>query len=250
MNVEEFVDRVQMDLSVSCMLPRILPPEEIMRIMDVSMNYMYMYYPESLADALYFIPNENFKDTAKQGQLSKQIKLPCEVKSIKNIYQANKSALFEFGIHAPNINIGLGISNQPYLSSFVSTIGELGVYKVIIDNFSSMIDKLNRSRLRFDYNTNNNNLNIISPFDNDDIVLHVNEKIMLEDLLNDNLMYRHVVATAKKRLARVYATYQIPLPGDVTINFDMLISEADEELQKVEEEIKAFNTPSFFFNIP
>jgi hypothetical protein len=35
------------------------------------------------------------------------------------------ASLFQLGLNTPNLSVNLGVTNQPYLSSYVTTIGEL-----------------------------------------------------------------------------------------------------------------------------
>lgn len=256
MKLPEFIDRVNSEISVSGMIPTaLLKKVEIQRITEEASKYMYKWNPMSSIESYLYIPFENFKNKKyaafKHFNIDKSVELPCEVRAIREVYQTNKSNMFEFGIHAPNMNVGLGISNQPYLSSFVTTIGELGVYKVMIDSFSDMIEKLNRRKIRFDYNPYSNMMTLLSPLERrGDIILNIYEKLELEELLNDELMYRLVVARAKKQLARIYGLFQAPLTGNVTVNYDMLSGEADEEITKIEEEIQALNNMGYFYTTP
>ena len=49
------------------------------------------------------------------------------------------------------------------------------------------------------------------------------------------------------QLSRILGTFAFNLPGGITVNFDLIRSEGQEELQKIEEEIKGEEGMDFFF---
>ena len=62
------------------------------------------------------------------------VNVPCEIQTVVYLYEVRGDSLFQLGINSPNLSVNLGVTNQPYLSSYVTTIGELGVYKTILDS--------------------------------------------------------------------------------------------------------------------
>jgi hypothetical protein len=49
------------------------------------------------------------------------------------------------------------------------------------------------------------------------------------------------------QLSRILGTFNFNLPGNIQINYDLIRSEGQEELTKIEEEIKADEGMDFFF---
>lgn len=243
--VEELIDVISADLTISCSLPKLLPDVEIRRIIEnMALPYFYRSYPYALIRAYYYVPKEYF--LTEQFTKYKSIQLPCEIENLLWVHEIRQSSLFNIGINAPNLSIGLGISNQPYLSSAVTTIGEIGVYKVLLDSFSDMLDQLSKFTVKNSFNKLNHTLNILTSL-NYDLVLEVYVKIEQEALFGDDLFIKYVTAIAKKQLAAIMGRFNFKLPGGIQYNYDSLSGEGKEELQQVIDEIKGISNSSFFF---
>jgi hypothetical protein len=52
---------------------------------------------------------------------------------------------------------------------------------------------------------------------------------------------------AKIQLSRILGTFSFNLPGNITINYDMISSEGREEVDRVVEEIKGDEGVDYFF---
>ncbi len=65
--------------------------------------------------------------------------------------------------------------------------------------------------------------------------------------MKDEIFYRYVVARCKMQLSRILGTFDFTLPGNVKINYDLVRSEGQDELTKIEEEIKSEEGMDFFF---
>ena len=67
------------------------------------------------------------------------------------------------------------------------------------------------------------------------------------DLFNDEVFIRYCTAQAKISLSRILGTFQYNLPGNITINYDLIRSEGQEELTAIIEEIKGDEGVDYFF---
>lgn len=245
----ELVSDIRDYLSMSGALPNILPDNEIIRVIENECKpwFFQNYYYSNIKSYLY-IPKSAFK--TEQFTQYKTITLPCNIQNVVWVYQVNDTSLFSLGVNAPNLSVNLGVSNQPYLSSITTTIGELGVYKVIIDGFSDMLSQLTKHTLKYDFNMGSKQLNILTSMglaSNVDtltsLVLEVYEHIADEDLFDLDHFRRFVRATAGIQLGRLLLRFQYTLPGGVQINSTAVLQEAKEDLEKVKEEIKT-KTPT------
>jgi len=243
--INELIDVVQGDLTISCSLPKLLPDVEIERIVtNEAMNYFYRAYPYSVQKMYLYIPRSFFNtDTWTKY---KYVELPCEVQNVVWIYEVRNASLFNIGINAPNLSVGLGVTNQPYLSSYTTTIGELGIYKVILDSFSDMLNQLTKYTVKHQFNKLNHQLNILTSLEYD-LVLEVYANIEQEALFTDDLFIKWVVGRAKQQQAAIMGRFNFKLPGGIQYNYADLASEGKEQVQKVEDEIKAISNSSFFF---
>lgn len=242
--IEELIDVVQGDLSISCSLPKLLPDVEIERIItNEALGYFNRSYPYALHKIYLYLPKEHFY--TEKYTMYKYIELPCEVQNVVWLYEVRNASLFNIGINAPNLSVGLGVTNQPYLSSYVTTVGELGIYKVVLDSFSDMLNQLSKYTLKNHFNKLDHRLHILTKVEYD-VVLEVYVSIEQEALFTDDLFIKWVIGRAKQQQAAIMGRFNFKLPGGIQYNYADLASEGKEQVQKVEDEIKGISNASFF----
>jgi hypothetical protein len=247
MTIEELIDTVQNELTISCSLPKNLPDLDIRRIIETkAMPYFYRRYLFATQKIYYLLKKEAFEieEWTKYGYIT----LPCEIQAVPYIYEVRNAALFSLGINTPNLSVNLGVTNQPYLSSYVTTIGELGVYKTALDSMSDMLNQLTKYTNRYHYNSLQKRLNILTKV-NYDLVLEAYANILPEYLYTDDLFIKYVTGLSKIQLANLYGRYEFNLQGGVKINSSDIMSQGKEEVKEVEEEIKGQSDSSFFFMV-
>ena len=176
------------------------------------------------------------------------VNVPCEIQSVTYLYEVRSASLFQLGINTPNLSVNLGVTNQPYLSSYVTTIGELGVYKTILDSMSDMLNQLNKYTLKYNFNQLNHRLHILTNVKYD-VIMEAYANIPQENLFNDDLFYKYVVGWAKVQLGNMVSLYDFTLPGGVKIQGANLVTQGQAEVKEVEEEIKGQSNSSFFFMV-
>ena len=141
-SIEEFIDLIQTDITVGGALPKNLPDHSIRQFVETrAAKWFYQNYQYAVSKMYYFINKEIFQ--TEEYSKFKYIELPCEIQSISWIYRLMNQNLLQLGINVPNLSVNLGVTNQPYLSSYVTTIGELGVYKSQIDYLADMLNQMN-----------------------------------------------------------------------------------------------------------
>ena len=246
---------MQIELTMSGALPKILPEAEIRRlIVDVAMKWFYVNSQYAVMKAYYLVRKDAFQ--CDPGSNYKFVKLPCEIQNIIWVYPMADPSLFSLGVSAPNLSINLGVTNQPYLSSYTTTVGELGVYKVVIDYFADVLNQLSKNTLKFDYNMNTNRFHLLTGLDSTvnapggtNLMLEVYEKIPAEDLYEYEKFRSYVTALAHRQLGRLLVRYDYQLPGGFQIRGDQILAEGNEQVKKVEDEIKGMSQAAFFFMV-
>jgi len=245
MTIEELIDYTQQELTVGCRLPRLLDPLEIRRIIEKRAEpYFYKNYIYAVQKTYYYLHKNAF--TIDEFTNYRYLTLPCEIQNVTWIFPTSDKSLYELGVNAPNLSINFGVTNQPYVSSYLSTIGELGTYKTIMDGFSDMLNQLTKTTYKFDYNENNNRLNFLTGMDKlSSVILETYSRIESECLYDDELFQRYVTAQAKIQISNLLGLYNFNLPGGIQYNADKFESQADKEIEKVMEEIKAIPNANF-----
>lgn len=247
LTIEEFVDRIQTEISVSCALPKTLPDANIRQIVESrALPWFYRNYQFAVQKLYFLIRKEAF--FTDEFTKYNYVNVPCEIQSVTYLYEVRGESLFQLGINTPNLSVNLGVTNQPYLSSYVTTIGELGVYKTILDSMSDMLNQLNKYTLKYSFNQLNHRLHILTNVKYD-VIMEAYANIPQENLFNDDLFYKYVVGWAKVQLGNMVSLYEFQLPGGVKINGANLVTQGQAEIKEVEEEVKNQSNSSFFFMV-
>lgn len=247
LTIEEFVDLIQTELSVSCALPKTLPDANVRQIIETrALPWFYRNYQYAVQKIYYHIDRQAF--ATEEYTKYRYITVPCEIQAITYLYEVRNASLFQLGINSPNLSVNLGATNQPYLSSYVTTIGELGVYKTLLDSMSDMLNQLNKYTMRYHFNQLNHRLNILTNVKYD-VIAEAYADIPKENLFKDDLFYKYVVGWAKVQLGNMVSLYSFTLPGGVTINGANLVTQGQAEIKEVEEEIKGISNSNFFIMV-
>ena len=101
--------------------------------------------------------------------------------------------------------------------------------------------------ISYNYNRMSNKLFFGGETPTRDCVALTYSKLPIEYLMQDEVFYRYVVAKSKIQLSRILGTFNFNLPGGYQINYDLIRSEGQEEIQNITEEIKNEEGMDFFF---
>jgi hypothetical protein len=242
--IEEFIDSIQTELTIACALPKTLPDEAIRIIIEKrALPWFYRSYQYAVQKLYYLLRKEAFY--TEEFTKYSYINVPCEIQSVVYLYEMRGESLYQLGINTPNLSVNLGVTNQPYLSSYVTTIGELGVYKTILDSMSDMLNQLNKYTLKHHFNQLNHRLHILTAVKHD-VIIEAYADIPRENLFRDDLFFKYVAGYAKQQLGNMVGRYDLTLPGGVKINSADLVSQGKEEVKEVEEEVKGQSNSSWF----
>lgn len=241
--LDELIDLINAELTMDCALPQVLPLRTIRRvIVTEAMPLFYQKYTYATQKAYYFI-DRSLMET-KEFTRDKWIYMPSEVQSITWLYRINRDSLYELGLNAPNLSINLGVSNQPYLSSYVTTVGELGVYKTLLDSFSDMLNQLSLFTVKHNYNQMANRLGILTNI-KEDLIAECWVNIEPEHLFADPYFIKYVQGICKVKIGEMVGRFDFKLPGNVTYNSGMMREEGDKLITEVKDHFKTIPNSSF-----
>lgn len=245
--IEEIIDLVQTELTIACSLPKTLPDASIRQIIEArALPWFYRNYQFAVQKMYFFIHQDAFH--TEEWTKYRFVEVPCEIQSVIYLYEVRGDSLFQLGINTPNLSVNLGVTNQPYLSSYVTTIGELGVYKTMLDNISDMLNQLNKYTLKYHFNQLNHRLHILTNVKYN-VIMEAYANIPPENLFRDDLFFKYVVGYSKIQLGNMVGRYDFTLPGGIKIQAADLISQGKEEVKEVEEEIKGMSNSAWFYMI-
>lgn len=242
--IEELIDFVQSDVTVYGALPKNLPDPSIRQFIETrALPWFYQNYQYAVSKMYYHILRDAFKVDSNNG--SYYYELPCEIQSVVWCRPVSNRNLLQLGINTPNLSVNLGVTNQPYLSSYVTTIGELGVYKTLVDNLSDMLDQMSLFTTKFHFNYMSHRLNILTGIDSS-IMLEVYANVPKENIFSDPYFIKYVTGWAKLQQGRMLSQFNFTLPGGITYNGADMVTQGQAEMDKVEEDIKGQSTSAWF----
>ncbi len=256
--IDELIDFINTELTVGNMLPKVLPDLEIRRIIEQrAVPWFNRNYRYAVIKSYYMVTRQGMDVDLKTGYRS--IILPCDVMNVTWIYKTNNVRLLQLGLNAPNLSINFGSGSTPFVSSYLTTVGELGVYKVIMDGFADMLNQLSKTTYKYHYNQNDNRLHILTSIDEDNtanlngtpdpnvaLVLECYISIEPESLYTDELFQRYVVGMCKLQMGNLLGRYNFNLPGGIQINVADIQAQADKEMTDAKDEINKMTNASFF----
>jgi hypothetical protein len=240
---DEFIALVQQELSVACSLPFTVPVTEIQRIIKFSADWFYKKYEDAVEERYYFISTKSFQ--SEQFKRERTVTMPdCvfsvwQLKKLKEDFSRMMSfdGTADFGIErlflSDSVSIGQGTENLMY---YTLNLYWLDVASHIINHTIS-----------YNYNRNSKRLFFAGQTPDRDCVAMCYVKVPMEHLMKDEIFYRYVVAKCKIQLSRILGTFNFNLPGNIQINYDLIRSEGQDEITKIEEEIKGEEGMDFFF---
>lgn len=244
MTIDQLVDIVQADLTISGLFDKILPDLEIYRLIrEEALDWFYKNYQFSKIKIFYFL--ERSFMTTEQYSRNQYLILPQEVEDIVRIIKIDNPTLFRLGIQAPHLSINLGVTNQPFLTSFVTTAGELGVYRSVISSFSDQINKMTANTIRFNYNHISKRLSLLTTIDTD-LMLEVYSRIEEEELFDNVYFKQYLIGLCQMRMGQAVGRFNFNMPGNFQYNAADMITQGQEKMNAVVEKVRAETNTGWF----
>ncbi len=244
MTIDQLVDIVQADLTISGIFDKILPDIEIYRLIrEEALDWFYKNYMFSKIKIFYYL-DKSFL-TTEQYNRNKYLILPQEVEDIVRIVKVDNPTLFRLGIQAPHLSINLGVTNQPFLTSFVTTAGELGVYRSVISGFADQINKMTANTLRFNYNHISKRLVFLTAI-NTDVMLETYVRIEEEELFDNVYFKQYLIGLSQLRMGQAVGRFNFNMPGNFQYNAADMISQGQEKMNAVIEKVRSETNTGWF----
>lgn len=244
MTKKELVEQVQNEITASCALPYSPPDAEIERIIDLQMRWLYREYRELVSDRIYIINKAVFQSADFLN--SRIIQMNKCTEGIKKVVE-NTAGNRVFGINDPDLKFDRLMASDLYLTPLSS---DQITYRTIQWSFWDLARGFNLRDINHDFNPNTHRLTITGRTPEQSLLVLAMDHIPEEDAYEDPIVMQWMIAHGKRSLARILGTFNYQLAGNVTINYDAFRTEANEELQRLEEKIKGDQTPDWFIMFP
>ena len=240
MSENELLTDINNEITFSGMLPYSLPEKELKRIVENDSRFFYDNWRHAVEPRYLLLPTELFQ--TQQFKTYRTIQMPDCVQFVTDLKEAKGASIFA--------TIDRDFSEQKFIGSEVYLtpfIGESIMYRTIIFSFPDLTRGLILDTIAYDYNRNTNSLGIVGRTPRVNAVAKVLKKIEKDKLFEDEVFQRYVRAHAKVRLAHMLQTFNYTLPGDVTINYQNIVTTAEKEMTAVETMMKGENTADWMY---
>jgi len=240
MTKQEFISQVNGEITASCAIPFSLPPLEIERLVNLEKEWMYREYRDAVQDGWYILDKRYYG--TQEWKNTRTFQLPDCVMAIKYVYEMT-SGQRVFGIHDPDLTFDRLMAADLYLTPLSS---DQITYRTIQWSFWDLAKQFNLKDINHHFSVNTKRLIITGRDPSESLWVTTLNKIPEEDLYDDPLFLKWVIARGKMQLARILGTFNYTLIGGIQINYADIRAEGKEELDALKEKIKTDSPADWF----
>jgi len=240
MTKQEVVQYVNGEITASCSIPFSVPEAEILRLIDLESKWLYREYRDAVQDGYYVLDKKYYQTS--EWRSTRTFQLPDCVMAIKYIYEMT-SGQRVFGIHDPDMNFDRLMAADLYLTPLSS---DQITYRTIQWSFWDLAKQFNLRDINHHFSINTKRLIITGRDPVESLWLTTLNAIPNEDLYDDPVFIRWIIAKAKVQLARIIGTFNYTLIGGIQINYNDIRIEGQEELKELKDKIKSDSPADWF----
>lgn len=242
-----FIDEIGSYVTGACMIPMNLPKSEIYNIMKRAKKWFFKNYEYSVVENFLYIPETVFQTTHFKER--RALTLPD---GSQNPADGGGEVFSVFGLQEMGSGFGTSITFQQgdfdmerMLYSNL-TGGGAGMakamenlqYYVINQMGFEMSNQILHNPISFHYSQLTHELKFTGQTPKNGVVIEIYETIPDCALYADEIFFRYVAAKVMVSFGQKLAIFGYNLPGNITINADVIQGMGQDELDKVIEEIK------------
>lgn len=264
--LDMLIKEINDDLTIGCQLPFTVPKRELSRIIDRAKNYFYKIYEDSVEEMYIALPASAWsKPSFKKGILDESdvlskanmestrgiVSMPPTVYSVNNVFEWNGFAGEDGGYSSKSFAAGdadFTIGKFIYSDTYGAGLGSENLMAYVINSaFMDATRQILLPQISYSYNRLTKKFRFQGELPKHACIFQVYNTISDCALFKDEAFIRYCIAKAKMQLARILGTFQFNLPGNITINYDMIASEGKEEMDAIIEEIKGDEGVDYFY---
>lgn len=247
---QDFILRVQKEVTTSCALPFALPIDRIPEFILQAAQWFWLNDNSTLEERYYLIPNEKI---CKGNKFNKIVQLPPQIMNVYGAYRLQQSLRYgnmgDFSVErmimstyslygglGGGVGSNSGLAMGYNLTDVVSTLYE-------VDTFNQTLNP----PLTYNYNMHSCKLVLLGDLGYSDLLICCMKRCRIQDLYNHIYFFKAVVAYCKRALNNIYGIYEFKLPGGVQINYSKFKEDADEDLEEIKEWCEKTNVCDYFF---
>ena len=269
--LDELIKLINDDLTIACQIPFTVPKKELNNIIQRAKKYFYKIYEDSVEQMYIALPagalaKANFKQGVPFGSGAdnetitnkKQIanprgivQMPSRVYSVNDVFEIGGFSGEDGGFGSMSFNaddVDFSIDKFIYDDVYGAGMGsENLMYYVINSMFMDQARQVLIPQISYTYNRLTKKFRFQGEIPKRAVIFEIFSTISDCALFEDEAFQRYVIGQAKIQLSRILGTFSFNLPGNITINYDMISSEGREEVDRVVEEIKGDEGVDYFF---
>jgi hypothetical protein len=243
MTKQELISQVNGEITASCAIPFSVPDKELERIINLEQRWMYREYRDAVQDAWYVIDKRYY--TSTEWKHTRTFQLPECVMAVKLVYEMTDGQRV-FGIHDPDLTFDRLMAADLYLTPLSS---DQITYRTIQWSFWDLAKQFNLKDIQHHFNLNTKRLIITGRDPVESLWVTTLNMIPYEELYDDPVFIKWVIAKAKIQLARIIGTFNYTLIGGIQINYDAIRTEGKEELQELKDKIRTDSPADWFLMV-
>ena len=242
-----FVNELADEITGSCMIPMNLPRKEVQNIVKRAKKWFYKHYEYSVKESFIVLPVELFK--TEYFKKTRSFTLPGmdpltgggEIFSVYGCFPtgANWGGSMDINFTQGDFAIERMMLGGTYGGSKTGAAAENLQYYVINESFFDLARQIIHNPLSFHYNQLTHELKFTGETPNKNVILEVYETVPECALFSDEIFFRYCAAKIKISLGQKLGIFGFTLPGNVTINPDLIQGMGESELETIIEEIKS-----------
>lgn len=236
----EFIQRVIKEVTVSCALPMAVPADRIPEYILQAAGWFWNNVDQACEERMYLIKNS---DICKESKMNKIIQLPQQIMGIHGCYKIQENMKYgimgDFSLERMMMSsysmfggagtVGGGFNGTAGMGGYTLTDVVTSMYEV--DTFKQYLNP----PLTYSYNSYSSKLNILGDLKHSDLLIDCMIRCRIQDLYNEYYFFKLVVCFVKRALNTIYGTFEFKYPGGVTLNYDKLTEQADNDFEEIKE---------------
>jgi len=254
-----FLDELGDEITGACMVPVNLPQREILNIIKRSRKWFYKKYEYSVQENFYHIPKDVF--TTDYFKKHRALHMPGpdpingggEVYSVFGLWDLTSGwqgvgGGMDLRFQEGDFSIDKMLFRNAYEGSGPAEFAEELQYYVVNASLVDLARQILENPISFSYSQLTGELKFMGDTPKGDVILQVYETIPDCALYNDEIFFRYVSAKVKQALGAKLGIFKFALPGNVDFDYGAIKDMGDEELEKIEEEIKGDEGVDWMFH--
>jgi len=269
--LDALIKEINDDLTIACQIPFTVPKKELAHIIQRAKGYFYKIYEDSVEQMYIALPagavnKTDFKQGVPYGSGKDKetitnkanianprgiVQMPSRVYSVNDVFEIGGFSGEDGGFGSMSFNAGdvdFSIDKFIYDDVYGAGIGsENLMYYVVNSLFMDNARQVLLPQISYTYNRLTKKFRFQGELPKRAVIFEIFSTIPDCALFQDEAFVRYVIGQAKIQLARILGTFSFNLPGNITINYDLISSEGREEVDRVVEEIKGDEGVDYFF---